>query len=190
MKRLKCLALLPCLLALLAPACHWLDSAELVISRAPWVNDIDVTFYRGFEPEHGGVDLTATREITILAACDGKFRKELYYHPTSRRWQVNCDIQVGGRFLECFFEPGSQVSEETGRAQFDALVADGTEVRAGTVLGRLLLAPGNNLAILHFGVRSGSEFECPLGYCTDEVKAQLQALASRDHPGWEVCVGG
>lgn len=190
MTRWKGLALLPCLLALLPLACQRLDSGELVISSVPWVDDSDVSFYRRFEPDHGGVDLMADREITVLAACDGTFRKELYYHPTSQRWQVNCDIEAGGRVLECFFEPGNQVSEATGREQFATLVDDGTEVRAGDVLGRLLLAPGSEGAILHFGVRNGSEFECPLGYCTDQVKEQLQALARRDHPGWEVCVGG
>jgi len=189
MKKEKWLAFTPFLFLFLTPSCHWLDTSELVISSVPYVSDGDVKFYRRFEPEHGGIDLTATRQIPIRAACDGKFSKELYYHPTSLRWQVNCDIKVGSYVLECLFEPGSQVSEETGRAQFDALVADGTQVHAGEMLGTLLLAPGNDIAILHFGVRRGSEFECPLGYCSDEVKVQLQALANRDHPGWEPCAG-
>jgi len=70
-----------------------------------------------------------------------------------------------------------------GRAQFAALVADG--------LGTLLLAPGNDIALLHFGVRwrPTARTDCPLDYCTAGVKAQLQTLAQRDHPGWGVCVG-
>jgi hypothetical protein len=161
------------------------------LSSPPYVSDNDVSFYRRFEPEHGGVDLSATRAITILAMCAGTFTKKLYYHPTSLRWQVNAEIVVGDYALDCLFEPGAQVSKEVGQAQFDALLPDGAAVRAGDALGRLLLAPGKDISLFHFGVRwrPTARTDCPLDYCTAEVKAKLQALARRDHPGWEVCVG-
>jgi len=166
------------------------DEAALPqLTSVPYVSADDVRFYRRFEAEHGGIDLSATREIAIRAVCSGIFNKKLYYHPTSLRWQVNCEIVVGDYAVDCLFEPGSQVTEAQGRLQLDKLVADGTHVIAGELLGRLTLAPGNDITLLHFGVRYRPEnrTECPLKYSSAEVQAQLQALAQRDHPGWQVC---
>jgi murein DD-endopeptidase MepM/ murein hydrolase activator NlpD len=198
MSRTKWFVWIACLWTLLAPACHRQEDgpggdepAVPEISSTPYLSDADVTFYRRFEPEHEGVDLAALRDIPIRAACSGTFRKELYYHPTSQRWQVNTGIWVGDYSVDGLFEPGAQVSQATGQAQFDALVADNTQVRAGELLGTLLLAPGNAFAIFHFGVHRGTTgaAECPLQYCSAAVRTQLQSLAQRDHPGWEVCVG-
>ena len=192
-KKASWFVLVPFLLLLLAPVCceHKDEPSIPQISCTPYVSENDVSFYRRFEPEHGGIDLSATREIAIRAVCPGKFLKKLYYHPTSLRWQVNCEILLGDFAVDYLFEPGNQVSQEVGQAQFDALVADGTMVVAGDLLGRLYLAAGNDIALLHFGVRyrPTTRTDCPLDYCTNEVKVQLQALAQRDHPGWEVCVG-
>ena len=96
---------------------------------------------------------------------------------------------VGDYAVDYLFEPGSQVSREVGQARSDAPVADGTMVVAGDLLGPLFLAAGNDDALLHFGVRyrPTTRTDCPLNYSTTEVKVQLQALAQRDHPGWQVC---
>jgi hypothetical protein len=166
------------------------DGAALPqLTSVPYVSADDVRFYRRFEAGHGGIDLSATKEIAIRAMCPGTFSKKLYYHPTSLRWQVNCEIAVGDYAVDYLFEPGSQVSETQGRLQFDKLIADGSKVSAGEPLGPLTLAPGNDITLLHFGVRYRPEnrTECPLKYSTAEVQAQLQALAQRDHPGWQVC---
>lgn len=193
LKIARWLVLVPFLLLLLAAVCckHEDEPSIAEISCTPYVSDSDVFFYRRYEPEHNGIDLMARREITIRAACSGTFRKELYFHPTSLRWQVNTGIWAGDYSVDGLFEPGNHVSEDVGRAQFAALVADGSEVNAGDILGRLLLDPRNEYAIFHFGMHRGTMglAECPLAYCTVEVRAQLQALAQRDHPGWEVCVG-
>ncbi len=196
MKKAGWFVLVPFLLLFLAPVCCGHEDGPSIpeifeISCTPYVSDSEVFFYRRYEAEHNGIDFSARQKITIRAACSGTFHKELYYHPTAQRWQVNTGIWVGDYSLDGLFEPGNQVSEEVGRAQFEALVADGTEVNAGDSLGLLLLDPRNEYAIFHFGMHRGStgQAECPLPYCTDEVKVQLQALANRDHPGWEVCVG-
>ena len=193
MKKTNWFVLVPFLLLLLAPVCceHKDEPSIPEISCTPYVSENDVSFYRRFEAEHNGIDLTARQAITIRAGCSGTFRKELYFHPSSLRWQVNTGIWVGDYSLDGLFEPGNQVSEEVGRAQFDALVADGTEVDAGDSLGQLLLDPRNEYAIFHFGLHRGTtgQAECPLSYCSAAVRAQLQSLAQRDHPGWEVCVG-
>ena len=166
MKKAGWFVLVPFLLLLLSPVCceHQDEPSIPEISCTPYVSDSDVFFYRRFEPEHNGIDFTARQEITIRAACSGTFRKELYYHPTARRWQVNTGIWVGDYSLDGLFEPGNQVSEAVGRAQFDALVADGTQVKAGDILGRLLLDPVNEFAIFHFGMHRGTtgQAECPL----------------------------
>jgi hypothetical protein len=192
-KKARWLVLVPFLLLLMAAVCckHEDELSIPEISCTPYVSDSDVFFYRRFEPEHNGIDLGARQEITIRAACSGTFRKELYFHPVSLRWQVNTGIWTGDYSVNGLFEPGSQVSEDVGRAQFAALVADGTQVNAGDSLGRLLLDPWSEYAVFHFGLHRGATglAECPLAYCSAEVRAQLQALAQRDHPGWEVCVG-
>ncbi|HOW44938.1 MAG TPA: hypothetical protein PK919_07175 [Candidatus Aminicenantes bacterium] len=193
----------PCLWAVIAALLLWSawscktagqddDEDEAALPRltcVPYVSADDVYFYRQFEPGHGGIDLTATREIAIRAMCPGTFNKKLYYHPESLRWQVNCEILVGDYAVDYLFEPGSQVTEAQGRLQFDKLVADGSQVSAGELLGSLTLAPGNDVTLLHFGVRyrPANRTECPLKYATAEVQAQLQALAQRDHPGWQPC---
>ena len=186
------LVLVPLLLLAAALCCKHEDEPSIPeISCTPHVSAGDVFFYRRYEPEHNGIDLMARQEIEIRAACSGTFRKELYFHPTSLRWQVNTGIWAGDYSVDGLFEPGNLVSEAVGRAQFDALLADGSQVHAGDSLGRLLLDARNEYAIFHFGLHRGTtgQAECPLAYCTAAVGAQLQALAQRDHPGWEVCVG-
>lgn len=168
------------------------DGDEAALPRltyTPYVSADDVRFYRRFETEHGGIDLSATREIAIRAMCPGTFTKKLYYHPESLRWQVNCEILVGDYAVDYLFEPGSQVTEAQGRLQFDKLANDGASVAAGELLGNLTLAPGNEITLLHFGVRYRPEnrTDCPLEYSSAEVRSQLQALAQRDHPGWQPC---
>jgi hypothetical protein len=80
------------------------------------------------------------------------------------------------------------VTEAEGRRQFDLLIPNG-EVKAGDVLGTLIIAPGNEYSIFHWGVRNHKTGQtyCPLLYATQPVRDALLALIQRDLPGTKIC---
>lgn len=159
-----------------------------VLAATPYNNTADVRFYTPYRSDHPGFDITARKEIAIRAPGSGSFRKKLYYHAGVPRWQVNCDIFVGDYTIECLFESGDRVTQETAHRQFDLLIAEG-EVKAGDVLGTLIIAPGNERSYFHWGVRNTKTglTECPLLYATPQVRAALLALLQRDLPGKKIC---
>jgi hypothetical protein len=159
-----------------------------LLAATPYYNAADVKFYTPYRIDHPGFDITARKEIAIRAPGSGRFRKKLYYHAGVPRWQVNCDILVGDYAIECLFEPGDHVPQETAQRQFDLLIAEG-EVTAGDVLGTLIIASGNEHAYFHWGVRNTKTglTECPLLYATPQVRDALLALLQRDLPGKKIC---
>jgi len=168
---------------------------EEISHLQPWVEAAGVVKGRSAN-EHGSSaktrddleDSTARKEITIRAPGSGRFVKELYYHSGVPRWQVNCQIFVGDYAIECLFEPGNQVPEAEARRQFDLLIPN-REVKAGDVLGALIIAPGNEYSIFHWGVcntKTGLT-ECPLLYATPLVRDALLAIIQRDLPGTQIC---
>ena len=158
------------------------------LAALPYENSADVRFYTPYRSDHPGFDITARKEIIIRAPGSGRFVKELYYHSGVPRWQVNCQIFVGDYAIECLFEPGNQVPEAEARRQFDLLIPNG-EVKAGDVLGALIIAPGNEYSIFHWGVRNTKTglTECPLLYATPLVRDALLAIIQRDLPGTQIC---
>lgn len=158
------------------------------LAALPYENSADIRFYTPYRADHPGLDITARKEIVIRAPGPGRFVKELYYHPGVPRWQVNCQIFIGEYAIECLFEPGNQVPETEARRQFDLLIPNG-EVKAGDVLGRLIIAPGNDYSIFHWGVRNTRTglTECPLLYATPQVRDALVSLIQRDLPGMHIC---
>jgi hypothetical protein len=158
------------------------------LAALPYENPADIRFYTPYRVDHPGLDITARKEITIHAPGSGRFEKVLYYHPGVPRWQVNCQIFIGEYAIECLFEPGNQVPEAEARRQFNLLIANG-DVKAGDVLGTLIIAPGNEFSIFHWGVRNSktSQTFCPLLYATAPVRSALLALIQRDLPGTQIC---
>jgi hypothetical protein len=158
------------------------------LAALPYKHAADVRFYTPYRSDHPGLDITARKEIVISAPASGRFVKELYYHTGVPRWQVNCQIFIGDYAIECLFEPGDFVTKETAQRQFDLLIPD-REVKAGDVLGTLIIAPGMEFSIFHWGVRNHKTglTECPLLYATQTVRDALLALLHRDLPGKKIC---
>jgi hypothetical protein len=158
------------------------------LAALPYENPADIRFYTPYRVDHPGLDITARKEIVIRAPGTGRFVKELYYHPGVPRWQVNCQIFIGEYAIECLFEPGNQVPETEARRQLGLLIPNG-EVKAGDVLGTLIIAPGNEYSIFHWGVRNTRTglTECPLLYATPQVRDALVLLIQRDLPGTHIC---
>jgi hypothetical protein len=159
------------------------------LASTPYGTADDVWISARYSPEHQGIDFSARKEIAVKAPGSGVFYKNLYFHPGVPRWQVNAEIRVGKYAIDCLFEPGDSVTEAQARTQFDMLVSDGTEVNAGDLLGRLTVAPGQEHSMFHLGVRLSTtgQAECPMPYCTPEVRAALLALYRRDQPGGQIC---
>lgn len=151
----------------------------------------DVWISARYTPEHQGIDLSARKDIPIRAMGRGVFRKKMYYHPGVPRWQVNADIIVGDYAIACLFESGDSVTEAQAVTQFDLLATDGMPVSAGDLLGTLYLAPGQEHSMFHFGVykttTTTGQAECPMPYCSPEVRAALLDLYRRDNPGGQIC---
>ena len=158
------------------------------LAALPYKHASDVKFYVPYRSDHPGLDITARKEIVISAPASGRFVKKLYYHAGVPRWQVNSQIFIGDYAIECLFEPGDFVTKATAQRQFDLLIPD-REVKAGDVLGTLIIAPGMKFSIFHWGVRNCKTglTECPLLYATPQVREALLALLHRDLPGKKIC---
>jgi hypothetical protein len=159
------------------------------LASLPYETAGDVWISARYTAEHQGIDFSARKDIPIRAAGAGIFHKKMYYHAGVPRWQVNAEIGVGKYAIDCLFEPGDSVSQAQASSQFDMLVADGTPVKAGDVLGTLLFAPGNRYSMFHLGVRltTTGQAECPMPYCTASVRTALLELYRRDNPGGQIC---
>ncbi len=160
-----------------------------VLETTPYITPADVWVSARYTTTHPGVDVSARKDIPTRAMGDGIFHKQMYYHEGVPRWQVNAEITVGKYGIDYLFESGNSVTEAQAKTQFDMLIADGTPVKAGDLLGNLYLAPGQDHSYLHFGVRYAitGQAECLMPYCTPEVRTALLELYRRDNPGGQIC---
>jgi hypothetical protein len=161
------------------------------LTSTPYKAADDVWISARYTPEHQGIDFSARKEVPVRAMGRGVFKKKMYYHPGVPRWQVNADIIVGDYAIACLFEPGDSVTEAQADTQFARLIADGTPVKSGDLLGMLYLAPGQEHNMFHFGVykttTTTGQAECPMPYCSPEVRGALLDLYRRDNPGGQIC---
>jgi hypothetical protein len=166
------------------------DSPEIPeLTSLPYEAAGDVWVSARYSAEHPGIDFSARKDIAIRAPGTGIFHKSKYYHPGVPRWQVNAEIAVGKYAIDCLFESGDRVTEAQADTQFARLIGDGTAVKAGEPLGTLFLAPGQEHSMFHLGVRltTTGQAECPMPYCSQEVRDALLALYRRDNPGGQIC---
>jgi hypothetical protein len=161
------------------------------IDYVPYTDPGEVWISRAYSPEHQGIDISTGQVIDLIAPSDGTFLKEMYYHAGVPRWQVNAEIRKGGYAVELLLEPGDSVTETEAQVQYDMLIADGTKVKAGDLLGKRIIAPGQPYSILHLALRENSTgtFVCPLGHLSGQAEADLLMLFQRDNPVAEFCVG-
>jgi len=162
------------------------------IDNLPYTDPEQVWISRAYEAGHQGIDISADQVIDIVSPGEGTFLKSMYYHAGVPRWQVNAEIRQGGYAVELLLEPGNSVSEAEAQIQYEMLIPNGTEVKAGDLLGQRYIAYGQPYSILHMAVRQNSNgtFFCPLGSMAEQAVSDLLELFHRDHPGEEICTLG
>ncbi len=162
------------------------------IDTLPYTDPDLVWISRPYEAGHQGIDISTAQVIDLVSPGEGTFLKEMYYHAGVPRWQVNAEIRQGGYAVELLLEPGDSVSEADAQIQYDLLIPNGTQVKAGDLLGQRIIATGQPYSILHLAVRKNSsgEFFCPVDYMAEQAVTDLLALFHRDRPGEEICTLG
>jgi hypothetical protein len=152
-------------------------------SVTPYVSSSEVYLLGTVEvtDSHKGIDFLSTTEAVFRAVCGGTFRKTKCQNELTGKWQVNTDIVYDSKyFVRYGFEPFGNANDPTpADLQYNMLIADGTRIVTGEVLGALL-SSGEGSHV-HFGPSKNDQWECPMSYFTAAASEEILLLWRHDH---------
>ncbi len=162
-----------------------------IFTVTPYVSSDEVYLSGNWSPTHNGFHMMTLNEghpAHIRAVCGGIFTKGKYQNEITGRWQVSTSIDYGSQYLIHYsFEPmGSANDPIPADIQYNLLIADGTRVSAGDVLGQLLVS--GEAAHVCFGLSHNNFGLCAMPYFTTAVSAEILAVWRRTNlPGNPIC---
>lgn len=158
---------------------------ESQISSVPEAYSLSPNAPWGFV--HPGVDFIPNENlIPFQAVTDGYI---INYTAAKESNQMGWHVGFGIEHLDYApsynFETFSS-DDSVGQAQIaNVFVQNGQFVNQGDLIGNLVY--GGDNAHVDFGVGYGGSRVCPEPYFTEEAKASIMRLITKDHPTWPMC---
>jgi murein DD-endopeptidase MepM/ murein hydrolase activator NlpD len=177
---------------------EWSTTVMAFVTQVPYYDSGDIEYAgRTFCTDgncpwgpgmHDGIDfVTGTSLVPFRAACDGTVTMVDSFVTGMGNRQVNVLIELSGSSgfgLVYAFEPMTSDPADLQEANIEVQV--GSEVSAGDLLGRLVMAPAVGSHV-HWGVVANHQQVCPKPHLTTAVESALLALVHEDEPTGKLC---